>query len=122
MEGLAVTLQLADVEPVVEDIRKRRAVESRLAGPVGVPFGGEFVGQALEGESTAGVELEDADDRLGLLRVRHDRLVAVVDIHISIGREARGPALPHLLVHALDHLGAQVVRVVLRHRRHHVER
>jgi len=122
LEHLPVAFEFTDVEPVVEDVRECRAVEARLAGTIRVSFGCELVGQTLERESPAGVELEDADDGLGLLRVRHDRLVAIIDVDVAIRCKAGGPALLDLLVHALDDLGAQVVRVVLRHRRHHVER
>ncbi len=45
LEDLPVAMQFADVEPVVQNVRQRRAVESWLAWSVDVPLGGQLVGK-----------------------------------------------------------------------------
>ncbi len=82
----------------------------------------ELVGERLERVAARGVQLEDANQRLRFLRVRLDRLVAVVDVDVAERGEARRPALPDLLVHPLEHFRPQVVAVVLGDGGHHVER
>ncbi|OQB78631.1 MAG: hypothetical protein BWX88_05148 [Planctomycetes bacterium ADurb.Bin126] len=118
----AVTLEFADVEAVVQDVADGRSGESRLRPAVDVAFLLELVDHALEGVPAAGVELEDAHDRLRLLGVRDDRLATVLHVHVAVRRQTRGPALADLLVHALEDLGPQVVRVVLGDGGHDVER
>ena len=75
LEDLPVAMQFADVEAIVENVRKSRAVETRLAGAVDVPLAFQAVGQALERVTARGVQLEDANNRLRLLRMRLNRLV-----------------------------------------------
>ena len=47
-EHLSVAVQFADVEPVAENVRKRRAAEAGLAVAEDVSFADKLVGETLE--------------------------------------------------------------------------
>ena len=61
---LPPAFDFTDVEAIIEDVRERRPMESRLARTVAVPFKEELVGQTFKRESARGVQFKDADDRL----------------------------------------------------------
>ena len=63
LEDLSVSVQLADVEAVAEDVGERRAVEAGWLGRKTCPSRSRCVGQALEGVAAAGVQIKDADQR-----------------------------------------------------------
>lgn len=121
-EDLPVSLELAQVEPIVDDVRRRRAVESSLAVAELVAFVLQLDGERFERVAAARVQLEDADQRFSLHRVGLHGLVPVVDVHVAEWRRPGGPALAHLLIEPLEHLGTQIVAVVLSDGGHDVER
>lgn len=99
-----------------------RAVESSLAVAELVAFVLQLVGERFERVAAARVQLEDADERFSLHRVGLHGLVSVVDVHVAEWCRPGGPALAHLLIEPLEHLGTQIVAVVLSDGGHDVER
>ena len=104
--GLATSFQFTDVEAVVEDVRKFRAMKSRLALAIDMPFSLKLIAQTLEGQTTTGINIEDANHGLRFLRMRLHRLVAIVGhVDVAIGSKTSRPALPNPLVHPFEDFG-----------------
>ncbi|MEQ8790107.1 MAG: hypothetical protein RIC55_27675 [Pirellulaceae bacterium] len=122
LKHLSIALQFPDVESVVEYVGKRRAVEARLALAEDVPFVFKLVGERFERVASRGVKLKDTNQRPRLLRMRLHRFVAVLDVEVAVGGEARRPSLPHLFIHPLQYFRPQIIAVVLGDGGHHVER
>ena len=122
LEDLAVAMELADIEPVIEDVGKGGAIEACLALAKAMPFSLKLVRQTLEGMPAGGIEFEDTGHGLRRFRMRLHGLVRIVAVNVAKRSQPRRPALADLLVHAFEHLQTQIVAVVLGDSGHHVER
>src|SRR5690606_2303854 len=89
----ALVRNLADIRPVLEDVVDGASRELRLRLPPDTALGVDLLDHAVKRQVLGGVEMEDALDVGGLLRVRLDDAPPILaDVAVAVGSQADEPA------------------------------